>query len=147
MQKKLEAIDQTVRLRAQIRDELEPQQFSQPDEIWITQDHTRADRERERRQRAQNYGRQQDANQRRQQARQLMIQKAKPRSQKKRRRIGETSDADEPDDEISSETNNSDTEASEVALSCSKALTLIAARNGRCRRRCRRGFSWRLRLF
>lgn len=70
--RKAEAQEQLLRLRNQIREETEPQQYKDPDEIWITPQHTRGDRERERRQRGQNYERQQDALERRRRAEEFL---------------------------------------------------------------------------
>jgi hypothetical protein len=67
LRRKTEAQEQLLRLRNQVREETEPQQYKYPDEVWITRDHTRGDRNRERRQRAQNHEREQDALKRKQQ--------------------------------------------------------------------------------
>jgi hypothetical protein len=67
LRRKTEAQEQLLRLRNQVREETEPQQYKYPDEVWITRDHTRGDRDRERRQRAQNHEREQDALKRKQQ--------------------------------------------------------------------------------
>ncbi len=83
--RKAEAQEQLLRLRNQIREETEPQQYKDPDEVWITPQHTRADRERERRQRGKNYERQQDALERRRQAEELLNNQQTNKNKRKHR--------------------------------------------------------------
>ena len=69
------------RLNNQLRNESDPQQFqdAQSNQVWVTVDHTQADLNREREQRAKNYQRQIQAEERRSQA-QTFLMRAKSRS-------------------------------------------------------------------